>query len=579
LFIANPVLWFQKINTYRIDAVMSPNFGIKHFLMNFQDKMANDWDLSCLRMIVTGAEPTNVSMCQEFLKRMKPYKLNSRVIVSGYGLAEYTVAACVSKPLEPMGVVRLNSSSLSVGEKVKYASEGDSRYIELLDVGYPIGDTQVRIVDSNNNILQEDYYGYIQLKGRSVTSGYYNNEKDSSNLFTEDGWLNTGDLGFLRKQKLVIMGRSKEVIIINGHNLYPYDIERVAEKLELVGEGNIAVCGVNKQGKNREEILGCVQYEGIIEDFVPVYEQLKKYINEKMGIVLDYILPIKKIPKTSSGKIKRVQLSKDFESGEMDAVKTKLDSLLSSRKNCNGVGDLTQTEIELKRVCGKFFNAYDIGVDDNFLNYGISSIVITQLTQYLNEIFNKKIKTSDFFAYCTIRKLAEYIDQDEDNEFIESRYKTDFISIEKEAVKTLAREIDVLKETIVIGVYCYTLKYILKESVIPLIVQTKQDESKSLIVDTEAFSKMDDFFHNIQEQVKNIGSVGPQFNENASVKDMDIYLDNKDRYKELDLRLTIEEEADLVKLSFCYDSLKVRINTIKELIFNYEKLLNKMIAK
>ena len=96
-----------------------------------------------------------------------------------------------------------------------------------------------------------------------------------------------------------------------------------------------------------------------------------------------------------------------------------------------------------------------------------------------------------------------------------------------------------------------------------MIVQTKQDESKSLIVDTEAFSKMDDFFHNIQEQVKNIGSVGPQFNENASVKDMDIYLDNKDRYKELDLRLTIEEEADLVKLSFCYDSLKVRINTIK----------------
>src|SRR5690606_10016628 len=136
------------------------------------------------------------------------------------------------------------------------------------------------------------------------------------NLFAKDQWLKTGDLGFLRENKLVVTGRFKNIIIINGQNYYPQDIERVAMQVEGVELGKVVACGYKPATEAEEELLVFVLFKGTPSEFIPLASSLKEKIFDFIGLVVNSVIPVRKIPKTTSGKIQHFKLLEDYKNGE-----------------------------------------------------------------------------------------------------------------------------------------------------------------------------------------------------------------------------------------------------------------------
>src|SRR5690349_20437047 len=129
-----------------------------------------------------------------------------------------------------------------MGDSIRHAPEGQEP-VSFVNVGRAINDCAISIADEIGNVMDECVVGYIRIKGDNVTAGYYNNALATAQAISADGWLNTGDLGFMKDGCLYITGRAKDIIFVNGQNYYPHDIERVAEEVEGVELNKIAIAG------------------------------------------------------------------------------------------------------------------------------------------------------------------------------------------------------------------------------------------------------------------------------------------------------------------------------------------------
>lgn len=321
LFIRNPTIWMKKANQYKVTQLYSPNFGYQYFLLFYKKDMARNWDLSYVRYIINGAEPINTKLCDEFLIHMKKYGMKQNVMVPAYGLAEGTVAVASSPVGENYMHTYIDRRYLAIGQKVKYLlDQKDPGAVSFVDLGHAFNGVSIRICDDENTILKEEHIGNIQIKGKSVTAGYYNDKEATRRVFTEDGWLITGDIGFLRNNRLVVTGRKKDIMFIYGQNYYPHDIERVVEEIEGVEIGKIAVCSVFNSKVNKEEVIVFILYKKNLEDFSQIALNIKKHINEQTGLKVKAVIPVKKFYKTTSGKIQRYKFAEKYTSGEFDAI-------------------------------------------------------------------------------------------------------------------------------------------------------------------------------------------------------------------------------------------------------------------
>ena len=188
-------------------------------------KKEQKWDLSHIRLIFNGAEPISADLCDEFLDTLKPYGLPESSMYPVYGLAEATVGVAFIRPSEKFRRYQLDVNYLNIGEKVK-DMKVDIGSVTYVDVGYALTNMEIRITN-DGKVLDEDFVGHLEIKGVSVTTGYYNNPEATEKIMMGDGWVDTGDLGFIRNGRLIITGRAKDIIIINGTNYYPHDIEDI----------------------------------------------------------------------------------------------------------------------------------------------------------------------------------------------------------------------------------------------------------------------------------------------------------------------------------------------------------------
>jgi len=164
---------------------------------------------------------------------------------------------------------------------------------------------KVRIVDHDDKELEEGYVGQIQISGRNVTKGYYNNPDANAELFCGE-WLRTGDLGFFYRGDLFITGRDKDIIFLNGKNYYSHDLENLASEVDGVVAGKIVIAGFFSETAGHDQVV--VFYVGPNnESTVAVSQEIKKLFRHSIGIPVDYFVPVRsnEIPKTSSGKIQR----------------------------------------------------------------------------------------------------------------------------------------------------------------------------------------------------------------------------------------------------------------------------------
>ncbi len=301
-----PLRWLDYIDKFRATVTWAPNFA--YGLINDHVEQANPskWDLSSMRFMLNGGEAIVAKTARKFLKWLIPHQLPPTAIHPSWGMSE----TC-------SGVVFSDKLTLDL-------TTDEDPFVE---VGIPIPEFSVRIVDHDDLLLKETEIGRIQVKGDPVTSGYFNNPEVNQEAFTKDGWFSTGDLGFLKNGALTITGRDKDVIIINGINFYSHEIESVVEELEGVEVSYTAAIAVRPPGFDTDD-LAILFHTPLTqpEALQALFKQIRKKTFQT-GASPTYLLPVPKdrIPKTSIGKIQRTVLKKSFEAGEFDDLLRDLD--------------------------------------------------------------------------------------------------------------------------------------------------------------------------------------------------------------------------------------------------------------
>ncbi|ABA21232.1 AMP-dependent synthetase and ligase [Trichormus variabilis ATCC 29413] len=331
LIVQNPLLWLDLIDKHQATISWAPNFAFSlicdalgdsiYGKMGEQYRPENNqkhWDLSSMGFVINAGEPIVTKIARNFLKLLRPYGLPTNAIHPAFGMSETS-----------SGITYSDSFSLE-------SSSDDSLFVEL---GLPLAGASLRIVDENEQIVTESTIGRLQVQGASVTSGYYQNPQANQEIFTFDGWFNTGDLGFLHQGRLTITGRQKDVIIINGLNYYCHEIEAAVEEIKEVEVSYTAACAVRQPGIHTDK-LAIFFHTAIVDDtsLLTLLKEIRTSVVNKVGINPDYLLPVEPeaIPKTAIGKIQRSQLSRRFNTGEFKSVIKHVDILLG---NANTIPD------------------------------------------------------------------------------------------------------------------------------------------------------------------------------------------------------------------------------------------------
>jgi acyl-CoA synthetase (AMP-forming)/AMP-acid ligase II/acyl carrier protein len=405
VFVRRPLLWMSKANELRATQLCSPNFGYKHFLKLFQRKGLPDLDLSCVKLILNGAEPISWELCEEFLAALQPHGLKRSAMFPVYGLAEATVGVSIPKPGTEYSRITVDRHSLRVGDHYREVPADDNDAVSFVRVGNAIRDVSIRIVDDSDERLGDGIVGNIQLHGGSVTERIYGDASATTDLFTDDGWLRTGDCGVFVDEQLVITGRQKDIIIVNGQNYYPHDIEEIAARLDGLDLNKVVVAGATPKGGQTEELIAFILHRQSIDEFVPLIEQVRDVIGEQAGLEVDQVIPVSRIPKTTSGKVQRAKLLQSYFDGEFDEVLKELRPLPASDE----VLDEDPLIAELELICREFSKERNIGADDNLFEVGVSSLTLTEIVLAIDEKHPGKLDISDLFDYPTLREIATFL--------------------------------------------------------------------------------------------------------------------------------------------------------------------------
>lgn len=298
LVLANPLVWLNWIAKFHVTTTWAPNFAFG--LINDQpDAIANgSWDLSSLRSILNGGEAIVSKTARRFLQLLAPHALLATAMKPAWGMSETSSGVTSSHLFSP-----------------STTTDADP----FVEVGGPIPGTSIRIVDRSGQLVPEGKIGSLQIKGLSVTRGYYQNPELNAEVFTEDGWFITGDLGLLKEGRLTITGREKDVIIINGVNFHSHEIESIVEEVEGVEVSFTAACAVRQPGENTDRVaIFFSPTPGAAERLPELIKRIRTAVVKKEALNPDYVIPVAKeaIPKTAIGKIQRTQLKQQFERGE-----------------------------------------------------------------------------------------------------------------------------------------------------------------------------------------------------------------------------------------------------------------------
>ncbi len=410
LFSRRPLLWLEKVSEHKATVTCSPNFGYKHYLKALGDKALDGIDLSHVRVIYNGAEPISVDLCEQFLTTLAKYKLPREAMFTVYGLAEATLAVAFPPVGKPYRAVYVDRHAMRLGDQVKFVSADSADAVGFAIEGGPVSDMQIKITDEDNTTLPNHAIGLVQIKGPSVTAGYYLDDEANRDALTGDGWLNTGDLGFLSKDgELIITGRHKDIIFANGLNYYPHDIEAVALHLPELELGKVVAYGVRRDHSDTDELVVFVLFRADLKDFVGIARDVNRHINEQTGLEVRHVVPVQRIPKTTSGKLQRRILGDAYLQGEFDAALAQIDQLIvaAHAQSSHGLGT---TAAALLDVFHQFIKDKALNADDNFFEVGISSLTLTEIHQRIDEIYPGVVDVTDLFEYQTVNEVAKFID-------------------------------------------------------------------------------------------------------------------------------------------------------------------------
>jgi len=306
-FLRDTLLWAKLIDKYDGTMTAAPNFAYALFAKRLRRQAKpGEFDLSTLRFALSGAEPVEPADVEDLLDAGKPFGLNPNAILPAYGMAETTLAVSFSECGAGLVVDEVDADLLAALRQAVPTSKGNVR--RLATLGPLLRDLEARIVDEEGNARPPRGVGVIELRGESLTPGYITMGGFVS-AQDENGWYDTGDLGYLNEEgHIVVCGRVKDVIIMAGRNIYPTDIERAAGRVEGVRPG-CAVAVRLDAGHSRETFavaVECNTFEDLAE-VRRIEQQVAHEVVNEVGVRPRNVVVLGPgtIPKTPSGKLRR----------------------------------------------------------------------------------------------------------------------------------------------------------------------------------------------------------------------------------------------------------------------------------
>jgi len=407
LFARRPLLWMELASQQRTTVLCSPNFGFNHYLRQHAIKSPQNLDLSQVRLIFNGAEPICAELCRHFTRTMAAHGLRANSLFPVYGLAEATLAVSFPQRQTAVETVCLDRTSLGVGQPVRDAEPSSPRHCEFVKVGQPLPGIDVRIADASGTGLGARVLGHVLMRGDNVTSGYYRQADKTAALQRGDGWVDTGDLGFFADGQLVITGRAKDLVIVNGQNYHPHDLERVAEQVIGIDANRVAAAGVRAAGGHTEELALFVLHRGELAEFVPRVLELRRAMLAHTGLEAAHVVPVKHIPKTTSGKLQRYALGEAFERGEFDDVIAETGALLAAI-DAPHADDLaaSPTVRRLREICAGFVAGRQLSAKTSLLEIDLSSLSLARIHEAIDRYYPDRIEITDLIDNPTLEQLA-----------------------------------------------------------------------------------------------------------------------------------------------------------------------------
>lgn len=335
-FLRSPIRWLEAVSKYGGTISAAPNFAYSLCVRRVRDKDLPNLNLSSWRLALNGAEMVDPSTIRAFIKKFAPCGFKPEAMFPAYGLAESSLAVTFPRLNAKPVIDTINRKILAEEGRAETVEENPSLSLSLASCGKAIPTIEVKVVDENGKEREECMVGKIEVSGPSVCNGYYKN-KEATGKIIKDGWLYTGDLGYIKNGNLYITGRIKDMIIIRGRNYIPQDIETAAEEIRGVRKGRTVAFSVFDKETSSEKGFAAVEVStDNPEERARIRNDVLKKIQETIGIRLRDVILLKPgaLPKTSSGKLQRSLAKKLYlediltKRGRMNRLKWMLDFYL-----------------------------------------------------------------------------------------------------------------------------------------------------------------------------------------------------------------------------------------------------------
>ncbi|MGV3610688.1 MAG: non-ribosomal peptide synthetase [Fluviicola sp.] len=396
--IQKPSLWLKAISKYKVTHSGGPNFIYDACTLRMSDAELETLDLSSWRAAYNGSEPIKSETIERFLSRFESCGFARKSFYTCYGLAEATL--------------------LVSGGVYENREDGE------VSSGKICEGVEVVIMDSESGLLRQNGSGEILLCGKAISEGYWNT--NSSDFFVEingKNYLRTGDSGRIEEGELLITGRLKELIIINGKNYYPYDIENeLSRSIRSIEPNGVIISYVNANNLEVPIVFSEVQRD-VLSNLNPdkIIAEIDRIIVDLLGVEADDILLFTphKLSRTSSGKLQRVKTKEMYQCNELDPI--------SSKKATNKNKEPIETNLLVKQILedGKLELVNDFLIEllntklkldlhsghhnQKFIELGIDSLKSVDLVNTINQTFAINIQVTTLLNVTTLSELEEIV--------------------------------------------------------------------------------------------------------------------------------------------------------------------------
>jgi cytochrome P450/acyl-CoA synthetase (AMP-forming)/AMP-acid ligase II len=391
----DPLRWMEAVARHRASLTWAPNFAYALLNARAEEIQQRPWDLSSLRFLGNAGEAIVAKTARRTLELLGPKGLPPSAMRPMWGMSETASAAVTS--------ARFSLASTT----------DDDAWVEL---GQPLPGMSMRIVDDDGAVVEEGVIGALEVRGPSVTVGYWQSLAGDREGFTPDGWFKTGDCGFIRTGRLSLTGRSKDVVIIHGRNHFCHEIEAVVEGIEGIAVAGVAVCGVRQPGHETDDLVIFFTPVDPAEERLPgLLREIRRGVVRSVGVTPTAVIPLERqaIPRTEIGKIRRAELRRRFEAGAFEAIRERLAgrSQQTATPGPARSARITKMEAVIATLWCDVLSLDGVGLHEDFFELGGNSLRLLQLQRSVQACCQKDIPLRDLIEHTSVAAMAAYLSE------------------------------------------------------------------------------------------------------------------------------------------------------------------------